>query len=92
MILDFLFRFGWWAHEKSKSRLFSWVTHALLGLPFVPLVIAAPWTAPGAFFLYRELEQVWHRFLRGEPLDPVDHVMDVAAPGLVGWGLWALVY
>ena len=81
-----LLAFGWWAHEMSgKSLVFSWVTHGLLALPIVALVSWQPWTAPGAVFAYRELEQMWFRFLNDLPMLWLDHFMDVAVPALVGW-------
>ena len=73
-----------WADVQSRGRLFSWVTHGLMAIPLA--VVFGP-LVPFAVFLYREGEQVLHRYLQDVPRDWLDHVMDVLVPALVGL-LW----
>lgn len=83
-----LFRgFGIWADVSSRDwPLFSWVTHGIMALPLVGIMLLSPvWVAPGLVFLYRELEQMWHRYIKKQEMDWLDHFMDVAVPTLVGW-------
>lgn len=77
---------GWDIHHLAeRSPVFTWITHGLLALPIVLLVRRVPWAAPGAVFAYRELEQMWFRFLNDLPMLWGDHFMDVAIPTVVGW-------
>lgn len=69
----------------ARSKPFSWLWHALVVVPGALVIARWPWTGPGLIFAYREGEQVLFRIRNRVPLDPVDHIMDVLAPGFAGW-------
>lgn len=87
-IAETLRNFGWWVSNgvaEQKWRWVSWLIHGVAALPFIWVTYHVPWAGPGLLFLYRELEQMWFRFLSGQELDWLDHVMDVLTPGFAGW-------
>lgn len=77
----------WLSAAAAKWPVLSWLMHGVAALPMVPVLLWQPWTGPGLFFLYREGEQVLHRWLNKQPLSVGDHVMDVLVPLLVGYVL-----
>lgn len=94
-LVAFLAAVSAWA-DGAQWR--TWILHSLIAVP-IALAAAAlslvlwmlgsftPLSAGAltAVFVYlvRELEQVAHRLMRGEPLDPLDHVLDVLVPAVV---------
>jgi hypothetical protein len=79
---------GLWLHEVSGQwPVISWVLHGLAAFPLIGLAAWQPWLAPALVFAYREGEQVWHRFLNYRPYAWLDHIIDVAVPGALGWWL-----
>lgn len=76
-----------WANSADWR---SWVSHAVIAALLT--LVFGPAVAAGFYFL-RELEQMWHRWAKGEGLNWFDHFMDVAAPAvaavvvalLMGW-------
>lgn len=66
--------------KLSQNDLLSWISHAVIAVGIAWLV--SPEVAIG-YYAFRELEQVFmDRFVYKKPLNPLDHVMDVAAPAL----------
>lgn len=78
----------WLDQTAAKCDPCSWAMHAIWAIP-ATLLTDDPHTA-GLIFLYREGEQVFFRLKSGQPLKPLDHVMDVVVPWLINAGVWWL--
>jgi hypothetical protein len=66
----------------------SWLMHAIIA---VPIAWAFGPTAAFAVFGFREAEQILHRKINGQALEPLDHFMDVFAPALAA-GLTGMLF
>ena len=61
----------------NKDNARTWASHAIIA---ALLMFAISGAVAIGYYLLREGEQVLYRLIRKEPLDPVDHIMDVVAP------------
>ena len=85
-MINWIREFGWVMDDLARDKQWAtWLIHGALALVIIFVVSRWPWTAPGLVYLWRELGQMWDRFVANEGFDWLDHVMDVAVPTVVGY-------
>lgn len=72
---------------SNATDLRTWIVHAVIAVGIA--LILSPVVAI-AFYALREIEQIINKLARKQKLEPLDHVMDVAAPVVAVAPLWLL--